>query len=1372
MSRGRKRAAWILGGVAVALLAFAITVVVVIRSQWFYNRVRHSIIETVETATGGRVEIASFQFNWHNLRAEVRAFTLHGTEPADKPPLLRAESVVVGLKLVSVLKRQVDIAYLDVIAPQVYLIVRPDGSTNMPEPKIAKKAGKPAVQTILDLAIGRFSLERGQFEIASHGATPFSARGTNLATRFLYDRSGPRYRGDLSIQPLHLQLGSYRPLPVGIATSLTIEANRLEVSSAKVTSGASNIALSGALENLTSSPHGEFKFDASVAVEEVTPILRIPELRRGKVELRGNATWRGPSDFFVASTLHGTGLAYRDPSVRLEGFRADGAVTASPAGLDANGLRLNGNYVTDLGTAPVDAIIQTAALRGKDLQLRGMSLAVYGGHFQGDAKVLNLVRYSAVGAVTDIELRPVVAMYDPGHLPWNALAAGPIAVEGSFADSSAVRAHATLAISPASDSPPVHGEIDASYQAIDRTVDLGRSTITLPSSQVDFSGTLGRQLHVHLTTRDLDDLLPALGEKAANLPAKLTGAVNFDGTVSGTIDNPQIAGHTRITGIVFQGENFDSLEGDANVSPAGVRMRNGVVAQGQMRTQFQISLGMNDWKWTDASPLSGSGTLHGGTVDALVQVLDLKNIPIVAGAAGSAQISGTIGDPHVSSDFQLTQGAVFNEPFDRFTGHLNFNAGFIEVTAGQLNAGNGQASLTAAYRHAIGHFDTGHLQLHVRTNARLLEQIRTIQKEYPGLKGTVTITGDGEADVLPARSGSDIPQFRITALDADVSSRALQLSDQALGETHLTVSSQGNVLRAHLDSTAASSQVRGDGVWRLEGNYPGDATVTFSKLDLAKLRTWLEPGAVATPSPFTGSAEGQLTIQGPLLDPQALKAQLTIPQFEFGPPPDSDIPAAKLTLHNAGPIVASMENKVITVDSARLTGAATDFSITGKIALQQKNPLELHGVGHVDLALVHDFNRDFTSAGSVSVDVTARGPLDSPQINGRTEFQKASFSIEGVPNGISNANGVLVFVDDKANGTRATIQSFSGETGGGKIELTGFAGYNSGQTIFRVHASATEVRIRYPEGVSTVVNGGLNLTGTDDRSNLEGTITIVRTGFNPQSDFSSLLGRSAQPVETPAARTGLLGGLNFDIQINTAPDVQFQSELTQDVQMEANLRLRGTFSNPAVLGRITFSQGRVIFFGTKYTITQGSVQFFNPVRIDPILDIDLETRINGIDVTLTVSGPFTKLNLTPRSDPPLQLNEIIALLATGRSPTSDPTRLAQESTSPQSWQQMGASALLGQALTSPVSGRLQRFFGVSQLRIDPSLPGVENNPQARLILQQQVTNDITFTYIADLNNSNPEVLRVEWSFAKQWSVVALREDNGLFGIDFFFKKRF
>jgi translocation and assembly module TamB len=97
---------------------------------------------------------------------------------------------------------------------------------------------------------------------------------------------------------------------------------------------------------------------------------------------------------------------------------------------------------------------------------------------------------------------------------------------------------------------------------------------------------------------------------------------------------------------------------------------------------------------------------------------------------------------------------------------------------------------------------------------------------------------------------------------------------------------------------------------------------------------------------------------------------------------------------------------------------------------------------------------------------------------------------------------------------------------------------------------------------------------------------------------------------------------------------------------------------------------------------------------------------------------------------------------------------------------------LGQALASPVAGRLQRFFGVSQIRIDPTLPGVESNPQARLTVPQQVTSDITFTYITDVTTSNPQAVRVEWSFAKQWSAVALREDNGTFGIDFFYKRRF
>jgi translocation and assembly module TamB len=565
--------------------------------------------------------------------------------------------------------------------------------------------------------------------------------------------------------------------------------------------------------------------------------------------------------------------------------------------------------------------------------------------------------------------------------------------------------------------------------------------------------------------------------------------------------------------------------------------------------------------------------------------------------------------------------------------------------------------------------------------------------------------------------------------------------------------------------------VRGDGEWRLEGDYPGSAKISFSRLDFAQLRAWIAPsGGATTAAPtVTGSAEGELRIDGPALRSKALKAELRIPKLEIGPA-STATPAggpAPLILRNAGPIVVSLANSIATIESARLQGRMTDVTIAGRALIDQKNPLDLRVNGRVDLGILQDYYPDLSASGAATANATVRGSFDSPQLSGRMEIQNGAATLTDLPNGLSNANGVIAF-----SGSRATIEKLSAQSGGGQIDITGFAGYGAGQSM-GLRVEARQVRVRYPEGVSTIANASLNLTGTSERSLLSGTVTVLRTGFNPQSDFSSLLTKSAEPVRTPSARTGPLGGLNFDIQIQTDPNVQVLSSLTQNIVMEANLRLRGTFSNPAVLGRINITQGEVLFFGTRYTINQGSIAFFNQVKVEPIVNVDLETKAKGIDVILTVSGPLGKLNLTPRSDPPLQFNEIVALLATGQTPTSDPALLARQSGEPQSWQQMGASALLGQAInSSPVAGRLQRFFGVSRLRIDPTLPGLEYNPQARVTLEQQVTNQITFTYITVVNSSNPQVISIEWDVSKQWSVVAQREENGQFGVDFLYKRQF
>ena len=114
---------------------------------------------------------------------------IHGLEPAGAAPLLRAKHVQVDLKLLSPFKGFIDIAYLLVDTPQANVMVFADGKTNIPAPKIKKKpSDKSGLETIVDLAIGRFDLVNASAAFASQPAA-FNASGQNLRAHLAYNTS-------------------------------------------------------------------------------------------------------------------------------------------------------------------------------------------------------------------------------------------------------------------------------------------------------------------------------------------------------------------------------------------------------------------------------------------------------------------------------------------------------------------------------------------------------------------------------------------------------------------------------------------------------------------------------------------------------------------------------------------------------------------------------------------------------------------------------------------------------------------------------------------------------------------------------------------------------------------------------------------------------------------------------------------------------------------------------------------------------------------------------------------------------------------------------------------------------------------------------
>jgi translocation and assembly module TamB len=533
-------------------------------------------------------------------------------------------------------------------------------------------------------------------------------------------------------------------------------------------------------------------------------------------------------------------------------------------------------------------------------------------------------------------------------------------------------------------------------------------------------------------------------------------------------------------------------------------------ARGNLQAQFSFAVALRDWEMGDGSDIFGNATAHGAPVADLLALAGVSPASATGTLNTTVALTGVAGDPIVQADLDAAGGDVEGEPYDRITGHARYRKDTIDLSAGQIQAGAKQVHLEAAFTHSPGRFDTGVLRFQTSTNAMPLDQVHLLEAARPGAKGTVQVQARGTVDIVPPENGR--PGFRIQDLHAEVSGRKLQLAGGELGNVLVTAGTEGGSLKAHFESDLADSSIAGDGQWRLLDDYPGSATIRLAKVDLAQLRAWLAPaGSLAG---LAGAAEASLRLDGPLLTPRTMKAELRIVRLEFAPAPATGLAPEAFTLRNAGDIVLTMTGSAVTVGQHASPAPARISASPAAGRSIRKIRSTCASAATPTSSLVRDLNRDLIASGSVKVDASVRGSLGAPQVTGRVEFANAGFNISDVPNGISSANGVLLFTGD-----RASIQSFTGETGGGKIELSGFAAYGGdGPTVFRLHASALQVRVRYPEGVSTVANADLRFSGTNDSSILSGTITVLRTGFNPQSDFSSLLAQSSEPVRTPASR--------------------------------------------------------------------------------------------------------------------------------------------------------------------------------------------------------------------------------------------------------------
>src|SRR3954463_3209065 len=139
--------------VGVLILAVFVSAAWYLTSAHFRTYVRESLVSQLEDITGGRVELKDIRWNLSKLEFDVRDVTIHGTEAAGEIPYAHADHLLIRLKVLSFLEREVGLRWLQVDRPVIHLIVYPDGGTNQPVPKVVQKHQGNSLQQVFDMAI-------------------------------------------------------------------------------------------------------------------------------------------------------------------------------------------------------------------------------------------------------------------------------------------------------------------------------------------------------------------------------------------------------------------------------------------------------------------------------------------------------------------------------------------------------------------------------------------------------------------------------------------------------------------------------------------------------------------------------------------------------------------------------------------------------------------------------------------------------------------------------------------------------------------------------------------------------------------------------------------------------------------------------------------------------------------------------------------------------------------------------------------------------------------------------------------------------------------------------------------------------------------
>jgi hypothetical protein len=903
---------------------------------------------------------------------------------------------------------------------------------------------------------------------------------------------------------------------------------------------------------------------------------------------------------------------------------------------------------------------------------------------------------------------------------------------------------------------PVAGHIV--YALDPEWIVLDDSWAATESTHVQFQGRTAfgerSQIPFHVTSLDwqesdrvLAGIMTTFGAPTGGVP--IDGNGEFDGRMLASFSKPRIEG-------TFKGDRLRAWDvvwgtgiADVVIENSYAIVANAVLTSSgsEIRADGQFSLGYP--RKDQGEEIDARVRLNRRPLADLRHAFQLDEYPLEGLVSGDFHLYGPYQRPFGFGKMAIDQGVAYGETFERATSSLRFEGNGVRLDSLEVKKSSGSV-IGAAFVGWEGEYSFN------ADGARIpVESLKTVTFPQAPPSGLLQFSATGAGT------------FEEPKYDVKLRVDDLFAGDEGIGQLNGRLSLRGELLNLEMEVASPRLVVSGSGRIALTPEMDAELTVRFADTSLDPYVRFFEPRL----SPFTNAvAGGTIRVVGELADIDHLVVETHVESL--------DLKLFDYRLRNKGTIDLSLDRHVLKVDQLSLTGEGTELQVQGHVAFD-RNEIAVQASGDGNLGILQGFYRDLRSRGTAAIKAQISGALDKPVFSGSADVTDGRIRVLSVPNSIEAINGRLSF---DAEGIR--LADVAARVGEGDVRFGGRIGI-SGFTLGDLNLTATgeRMRIRYPAGFVSTIDASLALQGTIAAPVLNGNVLVRDALWSRRIEatpgFFNLTGSgsTAAAVSAPASTFPL----RLDIDIDAPSSFRIENNIAKMIA-SADLKLQGTYDRPQLFGHVEIDRGDIVFEGNRYVVTRGGVDFFNASRIEPVFDIEAETRVRVPDqvynITLGFSGTTSRFSYSLNSDPPLPQVDILSVLLGQQTDLTNAELRALRPGATQQSEEVLLKQAFSRLLTSPISAPVSRVLGETlgiETVISPTF-GTETDPltpSARLILGRRLSNRAYLTFARALGGAQREqIIILEYDQSERVGWVVTQNGDKTYALDFRVRHRF